>query len=276
MNPTWRSAEPPPRPPTPGVAGWLRIALRGMAVGGVTFGGLALLLALRLLERPLFGLHRPLTPWITVGVCRTTLWLLGLRVQSSGRPMRARGAVVANHISWLDIHVLNAAAPLYFVAKAEVAAWPGIGWLARATGTVFVARDRAEAPAQKLLLEARLRAGHRLVIFPEGTSSDGRRVLPFKPTLFAAFFEHGLAEVLRIQPVSLTYLALDGADPRFYGWWGDMEFGAHLLAVLAAPRQGRVEVVWHPPLAVKDFAGRKPLAAACEAAVRSGVALPPD
>jgi 1-acyl-sn-glycerol-3-phosphate acyltransferase len=143
MSPTWRSAAPPPAVPRPGAAEWARILLRGGAIGAVTFGGLLLLLALRLIERPLFGLRRPVTPWITVGVCRVTLWLLGLRVTATGRPLRGPGALVANHASWLDIHVLNAAAPLCFVSKAEVAGWPGIGWLARATGTVFVARDRA-------------------------------------------------------------------------------------------------------------------------------------
>lgn len=280
MSPTWQSPVPPPPLASPGLAGWLRVVLRGATLAAVVFGGLAVMLMLRLAERPLCGLRRPVTPWITVGVCRVALRLLGLRLSGQGQPLRGRGAMVANHASWVDIFALNAAAPLYFVSKVEVAGWPGIGWLARATGTLFVTRDRAEASGQKLMMEARLRAGHRLLFFPEGTSSDGRRVLPFKPTLFAAFFEHDLADLLQVQPVSVTYHAPPGRDARFYGWWGDMDFGAHLLAVLAAARRGegsgRVEVVWHPPLAVRDFAGRKPLAAACEAAVRAGMALPRD
>jgi 1-acyl-sn-glycerol-3-phosphate acyltransferase len=108
------------------------------------------------------------------------------------------------------------------------------------------------------------------LFFPEGTSTDGRRVLPFKPTLFEAFFDPGLAPGLRVQPVSVAYHAPDGADPAFYGWWGDMEFAAHLLKVLAHPRGGSVTVVWHAPLVVADFAGRKPLARAAEEAVRAG------
>jgi 1-acyl-sn-glycerol-3-phosphate acyltransferase len=276
VSPTWQSADPPPPAPALGAAGWLRVALRGAGAGGVTFGGLALLLLLRLVERPLFGLRRPLTPWITVGVCRVVLRLIGLRLEVTGRPMRGRGALVANHASWLDIYVLNAPAPLYFVSKAEVARWPGIGWLARATGTLFISRESRDAPRQKLEMEARLRAGHRLLFFPEGTSTDGQRVLPFKPTLFAAFFEHGLAGLLAVQPVSLRYHAPPGEDPRFYGWWGDMPFGPHLVAVLGARRQGRVEVVFHPPLDLAGFAGRKPLARACEAAVRAGHARSGD
>ena len=95
--------------------------------------------------------------------------------------------VVANHASWLDIFALNAPQRIYFVSKDEVRDWPGIGWLARATGTVFIARKSREAGVQARLFETRMAAGHRLLFFPEGTSTDGRRVLPFKTTLFAAF-----------------------------------------------------------------------------------------
>ena len=272
MSPTWQGAEPPPEGGPLGLGGWLRVLRRGLPVAVVTFGGLAVLLLVRLVERPLWGLNRPLTPWITVGVCRAALRLMGIGRRVRGAPMRGRGALVANHASWLDIFALNASGPVTFVSKAEVARWPGIGWLARATGTLFIDRDRRAAAAQTLLFEARLRAGHRLLFFPEGTSTDGLRVLAFKPTLFAAFFEHGLAEVLQIQPVSVRWVAPEGADARFYGWWGDMDFGAHLLRVLAAPRQGRVEVTFHAPLRVADFDGRKPLAAVCEARVRDGLA----
>ncbi|MGY6411807.1 MAG: lyso-ornithine lipid O-acyltransferase [Alkalilacustris sp.] len=274
MSPTWHSAEPPPSAPARGVAGWARILGRGLLVGGVTFGGLAILLLLRGLERPLCGLRRPVTPWITVVVCRVAVWGLGLRVAVRGAPMRGRGAMVANHVSWLDIYVLNAQAPLYFVSKAEVARWPGVGWLARATGTVFITRSARDAARQALLLEARLRAGHRLLVFPEGTSTDGLRVLPFKPTLFSAFFQDGLSGVLQVQPVSLRYHAPPGQDPRFFAWWGDMDFAAHLLKVLAAPAGGKVAVTFHPPLRVDGTPDRKRLAARCAEMVREGHAAP--
>ena len=270
MSPTWHSPDPPPPTPPRGAVGWARILLRGALVGGVTFGGLGLLLLLRLVERPVFGLRRPVTPWITVAVCRIALRGLGLRVRVTGTPLRGRGGMVANHVSWLDIYVLNAQAPLYFVSKAEVARWPGIGWLARATGTVFVTRTARDAADQALLLEARLRAGHRLLVFPEGTSTDGLRVLPFKPTLFAAFFRDGLPDLLQVQPVTLRYHAPRSEDPRFHAWWGDMDFAGHLLKVLAAPRGGRVDVIFHPPRRIADFPDRKALAAQCTDAVRSG------
>ncbi|MCB1406993.1 MAG: 1-acyl-sn-glycerol-3-phosphate acyltransferase [Rhodobacteraceae bacterium] len=235
------------------------------------FGGLLIHLALRLVERPLFGLRRPLTPHITQIVCRGALVFMGLPLRVTGIPMRGRGAVVANHVSWLDIFALNAPQRIYFVSKSEVAGWPGIGWLARATGTVFIRRDARDARLQKEIFEARLRAGHHLCFFPEGTSSDGVRVLPFKPTLFAAFFAHGLAEILSVQPVTLAYVAPRGRDARFYGWWGDMSFGAHLLRVLAQRRQGRVEVVFHEPVAVAEFSGRKDIARHCSETVRGGL-----
>ena len=102
-------------------------------------------------------------------------------------------------------------------------------------------------------------------------TSVGLTVLPFKSTLFAAFTAPDLRAELHVQPITLRYTAPDGEDPRFYGWWGDMEFGPHLLSVLAAPRQGGVEVIFHDPLKVSDYPDRKALGAACEAAVRSGL-----
>lgn len=249
--------------------GWGRAVVRGLALFGVTYGGLALLLAVRLVERPLAGEGRPVSPWITQGVCRAAFVILGIRHQMRGRPMADRGAIVANHSSWLDIFSLNACQRIYFVSKSEVARWPVIGWLARATGTVFIERDPKRAKSQQDLFERRLRAGHRLLFFPEGTSTDGRRVLPFKSSLFGAFYTHGLDEVMHIQPVAVLYRAPAGRDARFYGWWGDMSFAPHLLLTLAAPRQGTVEVVFLDPLRVTDFASRKDLAMECEARVRA-------
>ncbi|NNE86788.1 MAG: 1-acyl-sn-glycerol-3-phosphate acyltransferase [Silicimonas sp.] len=269
MSPTWTS-DTAPDAWTLSLAGALRIALRGTVLFAVVFGGLLILLLVRLIERPFHGPHRPWTPHITVAVCRLSLWIIGLRVKTSGAPTRHHGAIVANHSTWLDIFVLNAAAPLYFVAKSEVALWPGIGWLARATGTVFVRRDRREAHVQKSEFEARLLDGHRLLFFPEGTSTDGQLVLPFKPTLFAAFFSEALREALWVQPVSVRYEPGEGALPRHYAWWGEMDFTPHLLKVLATPRHGVVHVVWHPALQVADFPDRKSLARAAESAVRDG------
>jgi 1-acyl-sn-glycerol-3-phosphate acyltransferase len=266
LTQAWRENLPAEAPMTR--ADKLRAFVRGVPMAIVTFGCLGLLLLVRLVERPLFGVHRPWTPYITQFVCKTNLRLMGLKMTIRGKPMKVRGAEVANHASWLDIFVLNAASRIYFVSKAEVARWPGIGWLARATGTVFIRRDRREAAAQAKLFEERLAAGHRLLFFPEGTSTDSRRILPFNPTLFAAFFAEGLRDLIAIQPVTVIYTPPEGGAPEFYGWWAQMDFAPHLVKVLARRRQGSVEVIYHPHLKVADFTDRKALAAACEASIR--------
>jgi len=252
-------------------AGVVRALLRGIPLALNTFGSLLLLLLLRLIERPVFGARRPLTPWITQYVCRSAFLILGMRYRVQGKPMTGSGALVANHASWLDIFALNAPQRIYFVSKAEVAGWPGIGWLARATGTIFIRRDRGDAKAQKMLFGKRLAEQHRLVFFPEGTSTDGLRVLPFRSTLFAAFFEKDVPDTTELQAVSVIYYAPRGEDTRLYGWGGDMTFEGHLLKVLAAPRQGVVELIFHEPMAVSAFEDRKDAARRLEALVRGPV-----
>lgn len=268
MSEAWR--EEPTLPPV-GVAGWARAILRVIPLGAVVFGGLLVLLALRLIERPLWGQRRPVTPFITQAVCRTAFVILGIGYRVEGQAMTGPGAVVANHSGWLDIFALNARKRIYFVAKSEVAGWPGIGWLAKATGSVFIRRDPREARHQVQEFIRRLSYGHKLLFFPEGTSTDGRRVLPFKPTLFAAFYADGLRETLSIQPVTVIYRAAEGADPRQYGWWGDMDFGPHLLSTLAAARQGSVTIQYHAPVRVAEIDDRKALARLLENKVRAGL-----
>jgi len=252
------------------VRGWARVLLRGISLSVLVFGCLILLLLVRLVELPLFRFRRPLTPFITQFVCRNAFRILGIGFRTRGQAMQGRGAVVANHSSWLDIFSLNARKRIYFVSKSEVAKWPGIGWLARATGTVFIDRDPKKAREQTVLFEKRLKAGHKLLFFPEGTSTDGLRVLPFKTSLFQAFFSDHLRDFLQVQPVSVIYHAPDGEPARFYGWWGEMDFASHLLKTLAAPRQGAVELIYHPFVRVVDFKDRKDLAAYCERVIRDG------
>lgn len=271
MADTWYGS-PPPGHPRLGLRDWLRLLRRGAPLAVLVLGGLVVLLLIRLFERPLCGLRRPVTPYVTQGVCRAAFVLLGIRYRTQGAPMRGPGAVVANHASWIDIFALNARKRIYFVSKSEVAGWPGIGWLARATGTVFIRRDRRDTLHQITIFRDRLQAGHKLLFFPEGTSTDGLQVLPFKPTLFEAFLDPALRADLQVQPVTLRYRAPAGADARFYGWWGDMGFGPHLLSTLAARRQGGVTVVYHPPVQVRDFTDRKTLARALEDRVRAGLA----
>lgn len=270
MADTWNGA-PAPTPRALGPLEWLRITRRGLPLVAILLVCFPLSLLLRPPERWIWGLRRPVTPYLTQLVCVVACRCLGLKRSVTGRPMKTPGAFVANHVSWLDIFVLNAGKRMYFVAKSEVRGWSGIGWLARATGTVFIRRNRAEAAAQTRLFEDRLIAGHQLLFFPEGTSTDGHRVLPFKTTLFEAFFSERLRNRLAVQPITLSYTAPPGADPRHYGWWGDMDFGPSLLQILATPGRGDVTVAYHAPVSIAQAQNRKALAKVAEEAVRSGL-----
>lgn len=211
-------------------------------------------------------------------VCR----LMGVHIQTKGAPVKGGVLMAANHTGWLDIPVMSAAAAVSFVAKREVNTWPFFGLLARLQRTVFISRDaRTKAAEDRDQIKRRLDAGDALVIFPEGTSDDGNRVLPFKSSLFGAAeiaLAGSTAETPRfapVQPVSIAYVGLHGMpmgreDRPFFAWYGDMELVPHLWEAFAT---GPIDVVveFHPPLSI-DLAGdRKHLAALAEAAVRAGV-----
>ncbi|MBO27981.1 MAG: 1-acyl-sn-glycerol-3-phosphate acyltransferase [Rhodobacteraceae bacterium] len=269
--PTWHS-ETLPEVKTPSPAGWLRLVLRVLALLTVIGVGLVVLGLLRLVERPIWGAHRPITPYVTQAVCRVGLIILGLRLKVSGRPMARAGALVSNHISWIDVFAINATTRVCFVAKSEVAGWPGIGLLARVTGTAFVKREAAEAGTQRDLLRQRIRDGFLLAFFPEGTTTDGLQVLPFKSALFAAFTD--MPACAAIQPLTLRYVAPPGADARHYGWWGDMALAEHFRTVLSHSGRGSVILTYHPPLARDLLKDRKAMARTAEAMVRNGLHEP--
>lgn len=260
---------PPPETPRLGPVGIALGLVRLTFMAAVIYGLMLLLILFRLLETP-FGRH-PVSPFVVQLACKLTMRILGMPLKVTGRPMRHRGAIVANHCSWLDIFPLNAAARIYFVAKDEVSGWPAIGLVARATGTIFIERRATEARRQKEQFEQRLLSGERLLFFPEGTSTDSLRVITFKSTLFAAFFAPHLRHTMWIQPASLVYTPPKGEAARFYGWWGDMDFLPNFLKMLTATRTGRVEIIFHAPVRVDDFADRKALARHCEQTVRAGL-----
>ena len=269
----WDGA-PQVTPASVGVLGLLRACLRGAAILMVIGFGFLTLLLCRVPERVIAGpLRRPVTARITQIVCAFVCVILGLKVTRKGNAAQAAGAIVANHVSWLDIFPLNAGGSVVFVAKSEVRDWAGIGILARAAGTVFIERRRMAAKDQNRLLLMRLAEdAERLVFFPEGTSTDGLRVLPFRSSLFEAFFAADLPPDMTVQPVTIAYHAPAGENLAFYGWWGDQSFGAGLMRVLSVRENGHVTVIYHAPLRVSEFASRKALAQAAETAVRAGLA----
>jgi 1-acyl-sn-glycerol-3-phosphate acyltransferase len=207
---------------------------------------------------------------------RFVVWLLGLRVRTHGT-MAATPPVlfVANHSSYLDITVLGSVIPAAFVAKQEVARWPLFGLLAKLQRTVFVDRKAAHASQQCDALRERLMIGQNLILFPEGTSSDGLYVLPFKSGLFNVVEEKLPTGSVWVQPVSVTCTELDGlpitrAWRPYYAWFGEMTLVGHLWNVF---KMGRftVDVVFHPPVAPEAFADRKQLAAYCHQQVAHGI-----
>ena len=251
------------------VAGPLRAGLVLTAFMGLT---LPLMPVQYLLLRAWPTGARHLPYWYHRAVCR----LLGIRFKISGRIARDRPVlVVANHVSWLDIPVLSAVAPLSFIAKREVGAWPFVASLARLQRTVFVDRTRRSAVHDVTREMAdRLRGGDTLVLFAEGTSTDGNRVLPFKSALFSAVFQ-GNTDNLSIQTLALTYTHLHGvplgrADRSMVGWYGDMEMGDHAWTLLkAGPLDVTIEI--GPPVPLGNFATRKSLAGHTESIVRRAV-----
>jgi lyso-ornithine lipid O-acyltransferase len=262
----WEGQQEPPTPSL-NLLSILVGVVKGVSVLCLVLFGMSVLMLVRLIEYPVFRQARPVTPYITKFVCRSSLFLIGVRCRVKGTPMLQRGIIVSNHASWLDIFALNAFQKAYFVSKAEVSSWPLIGQLAHATGTLFVERNPRKSVTQLELFEKRLGFGHQLLFFPEGTSSDGLQVLPFKSTLFAALFNKKLKSISFAQPVSLYYEAPAGQDERFYGWWGDMVLGRHLLLTLATIRHGTIHITFSEPVAVVDFPSRKELAQALETTV---------
>jgi 1-acyl-sn-glycerol-3-phosphate acyltransferase len=251
----------------PTLLGWPLLIIRGALVVILILTLFVPLIFLRALKLRTWGQH------IVKIACRGSLLIMGIKLEQMGRPMQHAGAVVANHSSWLDIFTLNAAQKVYFVSKAEVEKWPVIGVIAKHVGTVFIRRVRSDAVKQKSIFLERITQGDKLLFFPEGTSTDGRRVLPFKSSLFAAFFEDGLPDVTWIQPVTVNYIAPAKKRRNWYGWWDSMGFFEAFGMVLSKWEQGSVELVFHAPLDVAKFDDRKALALAAEKAVLEGLHL---
>jgi 1-acyl-sn-glycerol-3-phosphate acyltransferase len=166
----------------------------------------------------------------TRAFCRGVLRILGMTVDIHGAPPRAPFFLVANHLGYLDVMVLGALAPCAFVAKAEVASWPVFGALARWSGTLFIDRlCGADVVRVNALAAERLRDGGSLVLFPEGTSTDGTSIAPFRASLLQA----PAAEGHPVHYAALRYRAPEGAPPArlCLCWWGEMDFLPHFLGL---------------------------------------------
>jgi 1-acyl-sn-glycerol-3-phosphate acyltransferase len=204
--------------------------------------------------------------------------LIGVRISEIGRRSTASSALIlSNHVSWLDICVIAALSPVVFVAKSEVAEWPVLGWLAKLQRTIFInRRARHQTGAATREIAGRLRGGDAVVLFAEGTSSDGTRVLPFRSSLVGAV-HHALGNGtdhshVTVQPLSIAYVGFSGVPMgrglrEHVAWYGDADLVPHLLHVLSS---GAVDVTvsWGEATAYDISADRKAIAREAEKSVR--------
>jgi len=234
----------------------LRLARVGVHLGGG--------LATAALVYPL--LRRPARLKLKQRWSRQLLGMLGVRLEAAEAALPAPALLVANHISWLDIYVINAVAPAAFVCKAEVRQWPLIGWRCERTETVFMPRgSRNAARHASGIVTARLREGWQVAVFPEGTTSDGGTLLPFHGALLQGAVDAGC----RVQPLALRYLDGDGQPTIAPAYCGDTTLLQSLKRIAAAPPlQVRLDI-----LAPLEGCGadRRALAEGARAAIRQAL-----
>jgi 1-acyl-sn-glycerol-3-phosphate acyltransferase len=220
-------------------------------------------------------LRLPLSRRIPLWYHRICCRLLGIRLEVFGRRSKARPTLfVANHTSYLDIPIYGALIPGSFVAKSEVGEWPFFGLLAKLQRSVFVDRRVRTSHLQATALGQRLEAGDSMILFPEGTSDDGNRILPFKSALLSVAEFRINDEPLTVQPVSLTYSRVDGVPigrhmRPFYAWYGDMDLVGHAGELIGLGRL-TVTVSFHEPVTIEQFASRKELTEYCQERIVAG------
>ncbi len=254
-------------------SGWLATGRAAFIIGVLTIVTPPLMLVQHILLRTWLDGARGLPHLYHRFIAR----LMGMRVRVTGAALEAGPCLIAaNHSSWVDIVALSAVAPLSFVSKSEVAGWPIFGSFARLQRTVFVERERrSRTHHSRDEIQKRLALGDRLVLFPEGTSSDGNRVLPFKSALLGAANMVIDAKPVAVQPVTIAYtgrygIPLDRSLRPAFTWYGDMELAPHLWALLKlGPFE--VDVVLHDALDIASCDGRKELAITAEKRVRAGL-----
>jgi 1-acyl-sn-glycerol-3-phosphate acyltransferase len=202
--------------------------------------------------------------------------VLRVAVEVRGTPSTERPVLfIANHSSWLDIVTLSTVTPVSFVAKSEIARWPGFSILAKLQRSVFVERRRGKTKEGVSDIQTRLRAGDNIILFGEGTLGDGNSVAPFKSAMFSASeIDVGGGRLPVVQPVSVAYTHLDGfplgrrARHRLT-WYGRMSLPSHIWQLLGQGH-ARVVIEFNAPVRATDFASRKDLALHCQRKVAEG------
>ena len=235
-----------------------------------TLAALSVLVPAELLLKTLSGGRKSHLPGLFHrGLARA----LGIHIIVHGAPARRKSVLfVSNHVSWADIPVLGAHIPAAFVAKSEVGEWGLVGWLATLARTVYIERGRrSSAGEQRNAIADRLGAGDSIILFPEGTNSDGTGVLPFKSALFSVTDD--LPDIL-IQPVTIAYTRVNGMPVTRMrlpdlAWVGDTELAPHAMGFMGLGRV-RAEIRFHAPVKAANFADRKALAHYCHSVIADG------
>lgn len=240
----------------------LRLLVRAAALSIVT----AVLLPLQVVAA---AISARAASWLPVFYHRLVCRILSVRVREIGTFASTRPLlIVSNHVSWLDISVIASTGPLSFVAKREVSAWPIFGLLAKLQRSVFVDRERRlKSASTNKEIAGRLLSGDAIVLFAEGTSGDGKNILPFRSALIGSAAQALSPEAPRIfmQPLSIAYM---GAGREIAPWHGDMDLLPHLAKVL---HTRRIEAVlsWGPPVAYGAQTDRKEMTKVMENEVRA-------
>lgn len=257
MDPALREAVARGQGVPPSAAGYLRLTFRAAAIILL----LAAFLPLHFLYR-LFAYGSPFPMWF-LGL---TARIAGARVEKIGVPLRRDVFFIANHVSWLDILSLAGASGTAFVAKHEISEVPAIGWLCRLNRTVFVKRENRLGVAEQInALREALQDNWSVTVFPEGTTTDGQSLLPFKTSMLSVL-EPPPPGVL-VQPVLVDY----GAVAEEIGWIGE-ESGLHnARRVLARKGSFRVRLHFLEPFSPEEFRGRKAIGARARAAIEAAL-----
>ncbi len=212
---------------------------------------------------------------------RATCFIFRIKVSMKGVPPTKKHVIyVGNHLSYIDIPVIGGKLPATFIAKADVRNWPIFGFLARIAQTIFIERNRNAVNKCITDIKESLLNGRSLILFPEGTSSNGVEILPFKSSLFELFLNPELKEKLFIQPFTINLLSIDGKDvPQtgknrdLYAWHGEMTLPPHLWA-LAKTKGAHIELNFHEALPAIHYDNRKIFAHDAEKLVMQGLAFP--
>ena len=207
----------------------------------------------------------------------TACRLFGIRMRTRGDITRKQNTIfVGNHLSYIDIAVLGSVLNATFISKAEVKNWPVLGILATCAKTVFISRNRQSVEKGIEDIAQTLDSGLSLILFPEGTSTKGETVLPFKSSFFQIFLNQKLKNKIAVQPFTLSIQRVDGRDVEtlddhdLYAWYGEMTLGQHIWT-LARTKATEILVTFHPARPANQYDHRKRFAEDCHRAVLGGL-----